>query len=139
MKVLSRLLTICCLHLLASFSYADMVIRNNTDLPVTARIGRLCSSIVGNLGIVYPRSSLVVTQHYYDNMGIFCPSSCDADVYVSNNCSGTKIATVNFSKEDGITNIRNEVVDLYAVNGGGFEIVIDKMASVVKPWYKLFF
>ena len=118
----------CCFSVSA---YADATVRNNTDTVATAYVSGSCSSMAGDEGIMKPHSSVVVPQWV---LGFFCGFGCDAQVYMSNNCSGPKIATIHADSISGITNVNNHNVKGFRVTGSGFSASIEQDAP--KGWFE---
>lgn len=99
---------------------ADMLLTNKSSAPATAIAGLSpCSNIAGNKGIAQPHSTLTVPQAVLD---VYCPSSCEASIYMSKNCSGHRIAIITANKTKGVTKIVNLGVKGYEVHGGGMNL-----------------
>jgi hypothetical protein len=86
---------------------ADLTIVNNTDQDSTSIVnGGACSTILGEIGITRAHSSNTLD---YIIMRIACgmhPNDCVADVYMTDNCSGPKVATVTMDINKGISTIQ---------------------------------
>lgn len=106
---------------------SDLTLTNNTDLNVTSYInGKRCSTdIPDGTGVTKPHSKNKVKELYVilacrDNR-----ESCAADVHLSSDCSGSKIATVVInSKNYTVTSINMNTAD-YVITPSGFGFILD--------------
>lgn len=89
--------------LLPLSSYAvDITISNLTSSVGTGKISGICSNILGPSGVIHPGQSLVVPQIVFD---LYCMNQCTADLYLSDNCSGERIASANIDESKGILDV----------------------------------
>jgi len=117
-------------------SFADIIIHNNTNTAATATAGNSqCSGAIPQ-GVMKPHTTVTIPDFLAD---MFCKDGCTANVYMSRNCSGKPIATVEASTAKGITKVTNNDKSAtgYKVVGLGKEISIEGGAA--KKWYELFF
>ncbi|OGT63814.1 MAG: hypothetical protein A3E85_05185 [Gammaproteobacteria bacterium RIFCSPHIGHO2_12_FULL_45_12] len=124
------------LSALPTFAFADLIVANDTNAPVTGHLKVFCSSVASTQGIIQPHQTIVVPQSTFDKIDFLCSHGCDVDVYATDNCKGAKIATVEISKTAGISNIRNSHANGYYLAGGGFKVAIEGTAA--RKWYHLF-
>lgn len=82
----------------------DLTITNNTDQDSTSKINQgLCSKdILGPNGITYKHSTRVIKNVQIKVACMAKPEDCKADVYMTNNCTGSVITTIDFSVTKGI-------------------------------------
>lgn len=114
-------------------AHADVIINNYTNAPGTAYAGMSpCSSVAGDKGIIKAHSKMVVPQFVLD---VYCSKSCKANVFMTKNCTGHKIATLTVDKT-GITGISNDNVDGYVVSGGGKNVSVN--GGPQRKWYEIF-
>ncbi|MBV9575565.1 MAG: hypothetical protein JO149_02955, partial [Gammaproteobacteria bacterium] len=89
-----------------NYASTDLTIVNNTKNYSTSVINNgPCSTILGDIGVTKPNSTSIVPS---DEVKFACTlneSNCAADVYMTNNCSGPKIATVIFDTDAGIKSV----------------------------------
>jgi hypothetical protein len=105
--------------------HPDFILSNDTVTSFTGMINdRICSGVYGSQGIIQPHS---VKRVYYTELNLACGaniSSCQIDLYPSEDCSGTKIGTVTIDVNEGVTGIYpTGRFDISAPNP--FEIQID--------------
>lgn len=105
----------------------DLYTTNNTKLDSTCRTNdNLCSTdILGAAGITKAGEQRKKTSG--TQLKLACIKNlrdCKADIYMSNNCSGNKIATIKFDTlGNGVKSI--EINDpQYNITGNNFEITI---------------
>jgi hypothetical protein len=112
------------LLLLSSSAFAkDLVIMNNTDALATAKTKTsMCSSVGGDAGMLKPHKAITVSQWIQD---FYCAGQCDADIYISDNCSGQSVATAHIKQGSGIVSINNHNQGSYRVVGSGYNISLE--------------
>ena len=112
------------LLLLSSSTFAkELVIANNTNALATAKTKTsLCSSAGGDAGMLKPHDSLKVPQWIQD---FYCAGQCDVDVYISDHCSGSSVATAHIKQGSGVTSINNHNQGTYRVAGSGYNIALE--------------
>lgn len=92
---------------MSMLAYADLTITNNSSEDSTSVInGNKCSSIVlGEKGITRAHSTNVVDNRAIVMACITSPFNCKADVYMTANCTGEKIATAYLHTKNGIDHV----------------------------------
>lgn len=111
----------------ASLSFADIIITNKTDSYGTGKfnIGP-CSSRDGDQGIIQPNSTLNVPSSIFK----FCGSSgCQAHIFMSKNCTGKEVATVQVNQASGVLKLDNLDPKEFTMTGGGDSITVDKASG----------
>lgn len=108
---------------LPTIALADITVNNASNAFATANMDfSPCSSIVGDAGMMKPKTNLTVPKAVTD---MYCGiKPCQANVYLSKNCSGKKIAVVTVDKDKGVIDIKNYSAD-YAFSGSGNSIVLN--------------
>lgn len=107
---------------------ADLTIVNNTYCPSTTITNNgACSTILGDSGVTKPHSTNVVTAAKIFIACIVNQKNCKADIYMTDDCTGPKVATVTFDIYDaGIKSILNYNTKIkYAVSGSSFHAELD--------------
>lgn len=105
----------------------SLTIVNNTDLQSTSIINNgICSSQLGNDGITQPHSTHVINDKIIALACFGNTNNCRADVYMTNNCSGSLIATVTFDTKIGIKAIKNYSAK-YNFTNDAFNIIINSV------------
>jgi hypothetical protein len=103
---------------------ADLTIVNNTNKDSTSIINSgMCSSYLPG-GVTKAGETNTVPASIIRSACKKHETDCNADVYMSNNCSGNKIATVNFDITVGVKKISMLSKD-YHISGSAFKIQID--------------
>jgi hypothetical protein len=105
----------------------SLTIKNNTPQDSTAIInnGSCSANALGEKGITKGGGgentidSFVIWYACYSN-----PHNCKADVYMTNNCTGPKVATVLFDTDTGIKSI-TMLSNQYAFIGSGFSVTLN--------------
>lgn len=116
-------------------AFADLSISNTTSAHATARTTTSpCSSAAGDQGILKPNSTLVVPKFVVD---LFCLAGCDAQVFISKDCSAKKIATAHIESLKGVTSITNHNVEGYYVTASGNSVTIAGGPS--QTWFDYLF
>jgi hypothetical protein len=107
----------------------DLLISNNTDYFSTAIInGGPCSTVLpNNYGITSPHEMAHTVPGGYVKMACFLnPFNCTADVYMTENCSGPKIATVYVNIFQGINSVD-------PVPNSGYSVVHTDNSFTINP------
>lgn len=104
----------------------DLVIQNNTNYYSSSVInGGMCSSnIPGGSGVTAPHSRNVVKDFIMRTACFQNSSNCQADVYMTNNCTGQIIATVFYDVNNGIKSITVKDSS-YFVNSSAYYVEIN--------------
>lgn len=105
----------------------DLHIDNNTTKDSTTRIHGICSTtLLGADGVTKAKDHNKVTPHW--KLLIACGGSgaCRADVYMTNNCSGSVVANVDFNTETGLQNV-TMLSSSYKITGSGFNVKMDEV------------
>lgn len=127
--------TVLLSYLGSTVAYAnDVMLINNTSSVATALYksfdGDFCSSILGKAqGILAANGGKlpVTDQVIYNNCSL---DDCIADVYLSNNCKGNKVATITMSyKSGGIKNVINLKPDQYTIQWTHIEASISERVA----------
>ncbi|VVC75876.1 hypothetical protein AQUSIP_11770 [Aquicella siphonis] len=109
---------------------AGLTIVNNTDKDSTSIINDgMCSSSLSG-GITKAHSTNKVSDII---IGFACyghASDCKADVYMTDNCSGDKVATVMFDTKKGIYDIKNVDTTKFKISGSGFTVNLDSGSAL---------
>ena len=105
----------------------DLNIINNTDNFSTSIINNgACSTILGDIGISKPNSKSTIPGSKVRLACILNTSNCSADVYMTNNCTGNKIATVTFDVNQGVKLVKMDTT-AYLITGVGFDVYLNKV------------
>ena len=101
-----------------------LTITNNTKLDSTCIINDgVCSTILGEGGITRAGHTNVIAESKMKLACIFHLSNCKADVYMTDNCTGPKVATVMMDLSTGIKSI--DIFDnRYQANFSGFTVSV---------------
>jgi hypothetical protein len=104
---------------------AGLTITNNTDFDSTSIINNapICSSSMTG-GVTPAHSVNNVPDKTVWWACITNTTNCTADVYLTNNCTGPKIATVTFDVKTGIKSVVMHTSD-HQITGAGFDIVLN--------------
>lgn len=95
---------------------ADLTIVNNTNQTSTSMInGTSCSSALGDIGITAPHSQSTIPSSKVNLACIANPTNCRADVYMTNNCTGSSVAVVIFDTKTGIKSV-SMIDNSYAIS-----------------------
>jgi hypothetical protein len=107
----------------AFIANSDLTIVNDTNHDSTSIINNgLCSTILGDSGVTKAHSTNVVKADILKKACYFSQHNCQADVYMTNNCSGTKIATVFFDIATGVKGYPDVFDKSYTITASGFGI-----------------
>lgn len=138
-KKLCVISLMCILPFLPFVAHAEININNHTDFFGTGEINGSCSSSLGDSGIIKPHGKMTLTKAQIIALCGF--SNCDAKLFLTNNCSGDKLATVTLS-QSGIHHIINHKPDEFDVSGNTSNITISKRKALFmkfKKFWKWFF
>ena len=105
----------------------NLIVNNRTDFDSTSLINNgICSSQLGEIGISRAHTeNNTVPEAKVKFACKFNPKNCQADVYLTANCTGSKIATVTFDVDQGIKG--STVYDgRYEITGSGFVITMQQ-------------
>jgi len=106
-------------------AYADLVASNDTDVDGTAKAFyyiqnkpyEKCSSAAGEIGIIKNHDKMVILQKYID---MYCTKkACDAQVYMTRDCSGPPVATLSIDAKKNEIEVRDNHVGKYRVKKTG--------------------
>lgn len=117
-------------------TYADITVNNHSDAYGTGMIGGRCSASLGDVGIMRPQGKMTISRT--DIVGLCGLRNCEAQVFMTNNCSGAKIATVTINHK-GVVNIVNHSAGEYIVSGTKTNVNIDKHRFNMMNWVKSLF
>lgn len=118
-------------------AFADMSIVNNTNSPATASVANPkspCSGVIGDRGIIKPHGTITIPDWA---VNMYCKNGCTAHVYMNKNCAGKSIAEVNATTASGVTQVNNQGVDGYHIEGIGKTVSIE--GGPARKWYEYFF
>lgn len=101
---------------------ADVSIKNNTKAFVTGEVNAICSSMVGEPGILAPGTVTIVPQIVFD---LYCPTTCEAKVFANRSCQGSPIATVQVSHDQGVVSVSNTGLNGFFIAGRGKNVSIE--------------
>jgi len=133
----AALLSVLSVILLPIFAHAaDINLVNNTDSYGTGKVGFLCSDLAGNDGRVKPHSTFTVKQNALD---LVCSGTCEAEVFLTKNCSGKTIAKAKLDNKKGVISVTNLDKVHYTISGGGTNITIDQITNGWPKWLDLIF
>lgn len=107
----------------------DLVLNNRTDYDSTSIINNgACSTILGEAGIARAHTEgNTVPDKKIRFACILNRHNCRADVYLTANCTGSKIFTVFFDVDSGIKTGETIVYDSkYNLVGSGFNMTIEQ-------------
>lgn len=117
---------LCLISLSVPFSLqaANLTIKNETNRDSTSIINHgACSTILGSSGVTKAHTTNVVSESTLLKACFLNRTNCQADVYMSNNCSGQKVATAIFDVYTGLKSV--QVFDSsYTFDGNAFSIII---------------
>lgn len=114
-------------------SLADILVHNNSDFFGTGKLTLSpCSSSVGDQGIVHPHSTFNVPQSVLNMLCGLKP--CQAQVFLSNNCSGKPLASVTLEAKKGVVSYTNMDPMHYRISGGGNDVTLD---PIYRGWKDL--
>lgn len=103
-----------------------LTIVNNTNQDSTSIINNgMCSNALGPSGITRAHQTNVVPDVVLQNACFFTPENCRADIYMTNNCTGPKVATAMFSLKRGITGITGFTPNYALVMNGSFGLIMN--------------
>lgn len=107
----------------------DLYTSNNTKEYSTSiihnPIKNICSAtLLGNKGITAPGEQNHKIPENDINLACMSRSKCVADVYMTKDCSGPKIATVTFDVKTGIESIVMSS-NAYKITGSGFNVQLN--------------
>lgn len=129
-KLISRGLLFLSISGISSIAVAstNLSITNNTDFPSTAYInGFACSSGIGDKGITKPHSTNTIESSLLSIICLSNPHSCSADIYLSSNCTGAKIASGTFDTSKGVIPGSIHIYDqAYSIIAAGFSVTLNK-------------
>lgn len=110
------------------FAHAgSLTVVNNTDHDSTTITNDFnCSDhLPGGKGVTKAHSTNTIPENTVNIACIKNKENCKADVYMTDNCSGTKVATVIFSTKTGIKGDPVIYDHAYQISGSGFYIQMD--------------
>jgi hypothetical protein len=120
--------SLCLFAYAGEFAAGDLTIVNNTKNFSTSVINNgPCSTILGDIGVTKPNSTNTVPSSKVKFACSIHPSSCSADVYMTNNCTGSKIATVTFDVDKGIKSVKMDT-PAYLITGVGFIVTLNSIS-----------
>lgn len=127
-----KVLLIVATIFLPALSFASITIQNNTKFFGTARIaGGSCSSSLGDMGIIKPQGSLVLSNV---EIYLLCKGKpCDGLIYPNNNCNGTEIAKVTFTK-NGVMGITTYDQHFQVTGIGSKTITVNSVSFLFNPF-----
>jgi hypothetical protein len=103
---------------------ASLSITNDTNHDSTSIINHgPCSTILGESGVTRAHTTNVIAENILARACMFNKTNCQADVYMTSNCTGPKIATALFNIYTGVKSVEM-FDDSYSVSGGGFNITL---------------
>lgn len=113
---------------------ADVNIKNNTNVFITAKAKGSCSSLAGDRGIIVPNGTLSISGFI---IGFFCQPDCQGEVFATKDCSGDVIANVVVEPGKGVTNVSMRDSKHFKIDGGGDNIVISgQKSNSFIDWFK---
>lgn len=107
-------------------SAGDLIINNRSDYDSTSIINNgACSNILGEVGIARKHTEHNVVPDAKIRFACKMDSkNCRADVKISNNCTGPKVASVLFDVDTGIKQPVTSLDPRFEIIGSGFEITV---------------
>ena len=96
--------TSICIALPFQAQAGDLIVNNRTDFDSTsATNGAICSKILGNEGVsrAHTEHNVIPERKVKMACTILHKHDCRADVYMSANCTGRKVASVVFDVDKG--------------------------------------
>jgi hypothetical protein len=105
MKIKS-LIAVCLISLPIMVNAAAITITNHTDSYGTGKINGTCSNFIGDKGVIQPGQELTVPQEIFDSLCF--GMTCTAEIYLSKNCRGNKVAVAKIDPSSGIKSIDNK-------------------------------
>ena len=116
--------TLACAASMVAHAEAVTIV-NNTNRDSTSIINNgSCSTVLGSSGITRAHTTNVVPEMKMKLACIRNSKNCIADVYMTDNCTGNKIATAVFDVSTGMKSIT--IIDpQYNITASGFTVVID--------------
>lgn len=128
---MSACLSAIMLGFTASLAYASaLTIVNNTDHDsTTVTNDRICSATLpGGGGVTKAHSTNVVSEGKIKIACFHNKENCKAAVYMTNNCTGSSIATVIFDINKGIKSITMHEPG-YEIHAAGFTVIMDTITT----------
>lgn len=103
--------------LAALATQSDLTISNNTKQYSTCVINNgPCSSVLGAEGVTSPGEQNHKVSAATINFACSFKKDCVADVYMSKNCTGDKVATLSFNVDSGISAAPKILNSKYKIN-----------------------
>lgn len=109
---------------LTTFATPLTIVNNTAQFSTAVLNGMMCSSrLPGGVGITSPHSTNVVSERILKLACLGHSSNCQADIYMTNDCSGGKVGSAYLNTATGIYSVA--VSDpRYAVTYNGFYVTI---------------
>lgn len=125
-KYLASLLIIGTINLPLSTYAGNLIVSNNTNQDSTSIInhGACSNTLPGGIGITHAHQTNSVPETILKLACLTNTTNCQADVYMTSNCTGPAIGTVTLNVSTGITGVYNIPGSGYVINGGGFNIQV---------------
>lgn len=123
MKI-KTLIAACLITMPLMVSAAEISITNNTDNYGTGSINGTCSNIAGDKGVINPGQTLTVPQIAFDMLCF--GMDCTADIYLTKNCTGKKVATADIDPDDGILSVNLIDKEHYEVTYSKTSVTVNK-------------
>lgn len=124
--------------MLPLLAQANIDIINHTGLYGTGKVKNgACSATLGDRGIIKPHGNLTLNAAEIIYLCGF--KTCEAFLFVTNNCTGDKIATVTMDAYSGVKNVVNHKPGEYLITGGGSSLSIESYKLHFKNWLKWLF
>lgn len=106
----------------------DLHLDNNTTKDVTTKIHGICSTtLLGADGVTKAKDHNKIIPYW--KLLIACGGSglCKAEVYMTNNCGGSKVSDVDFNTETGYQGSTTYSTK-YKISGSSFTVKMDEVA-----------
>ncbi|OGT56455.1 MAG: hypothetical protein A3F14_02585 [Gammaproteobacteria bacterium RIFCSPHIGHO2_12_FULL_43_28] len=89
-----------------------LVLVNDTNFDSTSIINNgACSTIMGDTGITKAHTTNTVSEMKIKLACLANATDCKADIYMTNNCTGPKVAAMYFDTKTGIKADKTEIYD----------------------------
>jgi len=104
-------------------SHGDLTLDNQTNFPSTSKLiigsgqNGVCSNAYGDLGITQPHKDKKISKAMLDMICMGHGKKCRADVYLTDDCSGTPVALIVYDTNIGFTGECKSLSNDYVVEG----------------------
>lgn len=112
-----------CMVAISATAYANIKIDNHTGFYGTGKMDLTPCSSISSSGVLKPYGSLDIPKAAIDTFcGLF---DCMVDLYMSNNCSGKRVAVARVNARKGIVSIKSLDTSKVRISGRGNYASVD--------------